>query len=119
VLLAGPIILGAAILIGIVATSPAEARDDGRYADNPLHSWFEGLSSGKGLCCDFTDGQRVDDVEWGSEDGHYWVIVDGKKIIVPDDAIVNVPNKAGPAFVWPYLSDGVTKVRCFLRGTEG
>lgn len=118
-LLAGSIILGAAILIGVVAANPAEARDDGRYAGSALKGWFDGLESKKGLCCDFTDGRRIDDAEWGSEGGHYWVIVDGQKIVVPEEALVNVPNKAGPAYVWPYASEGVTKIRCFLRGTEG
>jgi len=30
----------------------ATARDlDGRYADSPLHDWFNHLASGRGLCC--------------------------------------------------------------------
>jgi hypothetical protein len=27
------------------------ARDDGRFANSPLKPWFDGLASGKGLCC--------------------------------------------------------------------
>jgi hypothetical protein len=42
----------------------ALARDDGRYADAPLKSWFDRLASGKGLCCSFADGAQVDDVDW-------------------------------------------------------
>jgi hypothetical protein len=34
----------------------ALARDDGRYANSPLKSWFDRLASGNGLCCSFADG---------------------------------------------------------------
>ena len=40
----------------------ALARDDGRYANSPLKSWFDRLARGNGLCCSFADGFRVDDV---------------------------------------------------------
>jgi hypothetical protein len=33
--------------MGIVAL----VRDDGRYANSPLKSWFDRLASGNGLCC--------------------------------------------------------------------
>jgi hypothetical protein len=46
----------------------ALVRDDGRYANSPLKSWFDQLASGKGLCCSFADGFRVDNVDW---DSHY------------------------------------------------
>jgi hypothetical protein len=35
------------------------ARDDGRYGNSPLKSWFDHLASGKGMCCSFADGFRV------------------------------------------------------------
>jgi hypothetical protein len=41
--------------MGIVAL----VRDDGRYANSPLKSWFDRLASRKGLCCSFADGFRV------------------------------------------------------------
>jgi hypothetical protein len=51
----------------------ALARDDGRYTNSPLKSWFDRLASGNGLCCSFADGFRVDDVDWDTQDGHYRV----------------------------------------------
>ena len=42
------------------------ARDDGRYANSPLKSWFDQLASGKGLCCSFADGFKVDEVAAGA-----------------------------------------------------
>jgi hypothetical protein len=38
------------------------ARDlDGRYADSPLHDWFNHLASSRGLCCSMADGEAVAD----------------------------------------------------------
>jgi hypothetical protein len=108
----------------------ASARDDGRYANSPLKEWFDSLASGKGLCCSFADGQRVEDVDWdtsaeceesGGDVGicgqHYRVRLHGEWIVVPDTALVKEPNKFGPAVVWPYMdADGATQIRCFLPG---
>jgi hypothetical protein len=94
------------------------ARDDGRYANSPLKSWFDQLASGRGLCCSFADGFRVDDVDWDTQDGHYRVRLNGEWIVVPDNAVVTEPNKYGLAVVWPYMgSDGQTQIRCFLPGS--
>jgi hypothetical protein len=93
-------------------------RDDGRYANSPLKSWFDQLASGRGLCCSFADGFRVEDVDWDTQDGHYRVRLSGEWIVVPDNAVVTEPNKFGPAVVWPYMSsDGQTQIRCFLPGS--
>ena len=79
------------------------ARDDGRYANSPLKSWFDQLASGNGLCCSFADGFRVDNVDWDTQDGHYRVRLYGEWIAVPDNAVVTEPNKFGPAVVLPYM----------------
>jgi hypothetical protein len=101
---------------------------DGSHAQaNPeLHAWFNQLASGKGLCCSFADGQRVEDVDWDtggdnkdtqSEGGHYRVRLNGKWIDIPDAAVVTEPNKFGPAVVWPYTDgSGQTQIRCFMPG---
>ena len=93
------------------------ARDDGRYANSPLKSWFDRLASGKGLCCSFADGFKIEDVDWDTQDGHYRVRLNGEWMAVPDNALVTEPNKFGPAVVWPYMSsDGSMQIRCFLPG---
>src|SRR5215469_9008448 len=84
--------------MGIVAPM----RDDGRYANSPLKSWFDRLASGNGLCCSFADGFRVDDVDWDTQDGHYRVRLNGEWFVVPNNAVVSEPNKFGSAVVWPY-----------------
>lgn len=112
-----------AIFIGVcvsaVGIAPLSARDDGRYANSPLHAWFDQLASGKGLCCSFADGVSIADVDWdtGGAGGHYRVRLDGRWIDVPDAAVVTEPNRDGRAFVWPYMdAEGNTQIRCFLPG---
>ena len=101
----------------IVLVNHAYARDDGRYADSNLKSWFDALRSGHGLCCSVADGRTVADPDWGTENGHYWVRIDGKKIAVPDDAVVDVPNRFGQAVAWPIGGEGgLVLIRCFMPG---
>lgn len=124
----------------------AYGRDDGRYANSPLKSWFDSLQSGQGSCCSFADGVKIDDVDYDTQDGKYrvrlcavppaqdtpegWASCDKKEwFIVPDNALITQPNKFGPAVVWPfgqihYKDDGdvntgytkETKIRCFMPG---
>src|SRR5262249_15602882 len=112
-------VIAAAAAVSVAATIPAGARDDGRYANSPLKSWFDQLASGKGLCCSFADGVTIEDVDWdtGSAKGGYRVRLAGAWIDVPETALIKEPNKFGPAVVWPYRDiDGITQIRCFLPG---
>ena len=93
------------------------ARDDGRYANSPLKSWFDNLKSSKGLCCSVADGYAVADPDWESKDGHYRVRIDGEWINVPDDAVITEPNRAGRTMVWPIKGSLGTTIRCFLPGS--
>src|SRR6516225_2639028 len=96
---------------------PAQARDDGRYANSPLHAGFDHLASGNGRCSSFADGLSVQDGDRESQDGKYLVRLFGQWIVVPGNAVVTEPNKFGPAVVWPYMNPkGVTQIRCFLPG---
>lgn len=112
-------IAAALLCVAIISSSNiAWPRDlDGKYADNPLHAWFDKLSSGKGLCCSFADGRTVDDPDVDTDGSHYKVRVDGVWYIVPDEALITEPNKYGKAVVWPYVDyEGKTQIRCFLPG---
>ena len=106
----------AAFLVGLALVANAFAA--GNYPDGALHKWFDGLRSPKGLCCSFADGRSVSDPDWGTRDDHYWVIVDGQRYRVPEEAVVAEPNKFGQAVVWPY-KDGQQQVqiRCFMPGS--
>jgi hypothetical protein len=115
-------LIGIAI-IGFACTA-AWSRDDGRYADSPLKSWFAKLKSGRGLCCSFADGVRIDDVDWDTDgptdkngNATYRVRLGGQWLDVPPAAVVTEPNRAGPAIVWPLMYDGKPyDIRCFLPG---
>ncbi len=118
------IVIGVALACGgvivclIMLAYAVFARDlDGRYANTPLKAWFDSLGSGKGMCCSFADGISIRDVDWDMRGDRYWVRIGNTWVEVPDDALVKVPNKFGPAVVWPYQdADGVTQIRCFLPG---
>ncbi|WP_442868453.1 hypothetical protein [Bradyrhizobium sp. CCBAU 51627] len=104
----------------VFSMSFAHARDpDGRYANSPLHDWFESLHSEKGPCCSDADGRVLKDVEWKtSSDGkHYRVYIDGEWVDVPDGAVLTQPNLFGKTMVWPYYLDGHPIIRCFIPGT--
>ena len=112
-----PTVAVVALCTSMVVSSNVSARDDGRYANEPLHAWFDQLASGKGLCCSFADGESVQDVDWDTRDGRYRVRLHGEWVVVPENALVTEPNRFGPAVVWPYRdSDGATQIRCFLPG---
>src|ERR1700683_3506041 len=105
------------LCISAFVPSNASGRDDGRYANEPLHAWFDQLASGKGLCCSFADGVSIHDVDWDTLDGRYRGRLHGEVVCVPGAAVVFGPNKFGPAVVWPYMdSEGATQIRCFLPG---
>ena len=106
-----------ALCMFALVPSHVSARDDGRFANSPLKTWFDQLASGKGLCCSFADGVSVQDVDWETQDGKYRVRIQGQWIVVPEAALVTEPNKFGPAVVWPYQDTaGATQIRCFLPG---
>lgn len=108
-----------ALCVTFLVTDRVSARDDGHYAsDNPeLHKWFDQLASGKGLCCSFADGVKVENVDWDTQDGRYRVRIQGQWVVVPDSAVITEPNRFGPAVVWPYQDGGgATQIRCFMPG---
>jgi hypothetical protein len=69
------------------------------YQHPELNRWYESLHSGKGPCCDGSDAKRVDDADWETKDGHYRVRIDGEWVDVPNDAVVDGPNRAGRTMV--------------------
>ncbi len=113
----------ALIALGVVALlslslGQSSARDpDGRFANSPLKSWFDSLRSNRGPCCSDADGLMVADPDWESKDGHYRVRIDGEWIVVPDDAVITEPNRAGRTMVWPLKGALGTSIRCFIPGS--
>src|SRR5581483_5533853 len=99
----------AAIFIGLAV---AHAHDRSGYwakmaseGKAPTKEWWNSLASpGRGPCCSFADGFRVDDVDWDTQDGRYRVRLRGKWINVEPDAVITTPNLAGISVVWPVCS---------------
>jgi hypothetical protein len=105
------------VMFSFLALWPVCARDDGRFSDSYLHTWFDHLMSGRGFCCSFADGVTIQDVDWDTHDGKYRVRLHGEWVTVPEDAVITEPNLYGPAVIWPYMAfDGTLQVRCFLPG---
>ncbi|TMJ54002.1 MAG: hypothetical protein E6G85_06410 [Alphaproteobacteria bacterium] len=102
----------------VLGLAVAQARDDGRYANSPLKSWFESLHSKNGLqCCADADGMVLADVDWDTKDGHYRVRLDGEWIAVPDDRVITEANRTGRPMVWPQYVNGNPVIRCFMPGS--
>jgi hypothetical protein len=115
--LTGSALAVVALCINAFVSSDLLARDDGRFANSPLKPWFDQLASGKGLCCSFADGVKVENVDWDTVEGHYRVRLNSQWVVVPDVAVVTEPNRYGPAVVWPYQDmNGATQIRCFMPG---
>lgn len=112
-----------AVVVGIATvaawTAGAFARDlDGRWANSPNHGWFKQLKNKHGvLCCDGSDGFRVDHADWEVKNGKYRVMLKGAWYEVPDEALITEPNRVGHTMVWPYEMQGQTHIRCFMPGS--
>jgi hypothetical protein len=101
-------------LILLLLLCAVHGRDlDGRRVNSPLKPWFDSLRSGRGPCCADADGTTVADSDWKTEDGHYVVMLNGKWVVVPDDAVLQQPNLYGHTMVWIYG----TTIRCFIPGS--
>lgn len=123
-------------LFVLLAIQPlrVDARDNGQYAqvDPELRRWFNGLQDNKGYgCCSTADGVLLKtdayDPEWTCGADKCRVKIMGQWYDVPDQALLTVPNRMGPAIVWWVYdtlddengtSTGAVKIRCFLRGLE-
>jgi hypothetical protein len=108
--LKGKSLMRSAIVFSLLLTTAAIARDDGRYANNPLKQWFDSLKSGRGFCCAEADGRET---EYEIRESRYWVPVNGVWTEVPDDAVIAAPNRVGRPMVW---LDPLQNIRCFLPG---
>ncbi len=114
------------ILALAFAALPAAARDDGRYAGSKLKPWFDSLKDKNGQrCCADADGATVKDVDWTAVDvqrcrrtpalsfekldageyaGTFCVRYKNEWWIVPQSALIEEPNRFGPAIIWPVCS---------------
>lgn len=98
-------------------SEPAGAHVEGRP---DLNAWTNGLKNKQGgQCCDSFEAKTVEDPDYeGRPEGGYRVKVDGVWLDVPEDRVIQGPNRYGPALVWPYRDlNGGMQIRCFLPGS--
>jgi hypothetical protein len=111
------------LLISLFIATPSLAVDNGQWGnvDPATREWFKGLKSPLGTpCCDFADGNRIDDPDYKeNDDGSYEVNVPehGGWHHVTKDRIVTATNRIGYAVIW--WGKGSTEPYCFLPGARG
>lgn len=111
-------LIGASLVLLLLALwiHPVRAHDHNRPG---LDRWYGTLASGKGPCCGgpSVDAKTLDGPEWGRIGNRYWVIIDGVRHDVPDEAVLNQPNLDGRTLVWPIGGWGGLTIRCFMPGS--
>ena len=126
----------AALIAVYLSTTPACAHD---HNHPELKGWFEGLQSGRGICCDGEEVLHLADVDWErqhKEGSHIRVRVPKDEesfkralagdqnietvwVDVNDNAVIDdIPNKTGVPLVWPgyYRDINIVWIRCFMPG---
>jgi hypothetical protein len=121
----------AVIALGIacIYAGTAEARKRGEFTTEISPACEQTImqltDAAKHGCCATADGWQAKEASWSVEGQHYTVLIEGETYIVPDDAVITVPNCAGIPIVWYYrdqgdkggLTDGPIIIRCFWPGT--
>lgn len=101
------------LLLMALAIDRARAHDHARPA---LTDWLKSLTNkNKALCCDGNDTDALED--WEAKNNRYRVKFRGQWFDVPDDAIVDEPNKSGDAMLWMNKGYSGYSVRCFMPGS--
>ena len=119
------LLLAALAALMLLVSTPSPARDNGQYAqaDPAIRKWIKGLTDKKGVgCCDMADGYPAE-VDWDTDTGKYRVRIEGAWYVVPDDAVLDGPNRLGYAVVWWWAqwsdNEMTPQIRCFLPGAGG
>jgi hypothetical protein len=94
----------------------------GKWAGDPLEPWFQSLQNKVGIyCCARADGYPFEDGEWDIKENNYRVFIQGRWVVVPDDAVLSGPNKFGKAIVWfrnyPGRVTPDIRIQCFIPGS--
>jgi len=111
--LAAVLLFMIALIVLLYNMPIARAHDHANPANNDyLKSLY---SKGKVWCCDGTDTDDIED--WGTQGGKYRVKFRGQWFDVPDEALVEGPNRGGGALLWMNKGYSGYSVRCFMPGT--
>lgn len=108
-------LLGVSLLLLCMALliHPVQAHDHSRPG---LLDWLKSLQNRNNMvCCDGTDTDAIEG--WETRDGRYRVRFRGQWYQVPEDALVDGPNKGGDALLWMNKGYLGFSVRCFMPGS--
>lgn len=79
--------------------------------------WAKNLHNKNGVnCCTDAEAATVKDPDWGVENGVYWVFIQGERVNVPPNAVIEEPNKTNMALVWLVWAYNKPHVKCFMPG---
>ncbi len=114
--------IAAALLMGaffmFVFAGRVLPKDTGQWNAVPqeIRTWFKGLKNGNGtICCDESDAMPLSESEWRITDtGKFEVQVGGRWFLVPDHAVLSVPNRLGSALLF---INSFGHIFCFLPGS--
>lgn len=96
----------------LLMTGVALAHD---HSNTDLNPWLKGLhAKDKTWCCDGKDTDSID--EWETRGNRYRVKFRGQWFEVPEDSVVDGPNKTGDALLWMNKGYLGVSVRCFMPG---
>jgi len=113
--------------LALSAPALVYAHDHGQWPQwsqlgDDLQGWVKGLKNKNGVpCCDTADGF---DAVWDVRDDHYRVRIPGTSPetgdwhAVPDDKVLDVPNRLGIARVWYGKAGSQVNIYCFLPGPQ-
>lgn len=105
-----PLIMAVVLIAAAFFCAFAFAHDHERPG---LTDWFQSLRNKNAVpCCDGHDAKKLEDVDWKADGKTYSVRLDGRWVDVPEEAVLDGPNKEGQALVWTYNN----RILCFMPG---
>jgi hypothetical protein len=115
------------LLSQLVLFHPANAEDRGQLGPvaPEVKAWASTLVNKlRQDCCSSADGWKPEEIEYDIAGSKYRVRIEGEWYEVPDDAVIEVPNRFGFPVVWYYRTwdNGIrasVKIRCFIPGAGG
>ena len=114
------LVVGSLCLMVATLPMPVKAFDNKEWSgDGETREWFKSLHNEYGTsCCDFADGDRVDDVDYReNDDGTYEVFYDSGWHHVELQRVLKGSNRVGYAIIW--RSRGTDQPYCFMPGARG
>ena len=122
---ANPVVIFLGVLLLTGAEAMAEDRGQLGTISPEVGAWASTLQNKLNQgCCSSADGWKPEETEYDIVAGRYRVRIEGNWYVVPDEAVLQGPNKFGFPVVWYYRSwdNGIKasiQIRCFIPGAGG